>query len=156
VRHVARISMMPLPREAIRPTSVRTIKAAPKSELLPATKPAVNQQPILKNRLRLGSWANVRRRLCPPPSIDIIGLFQAAGTVPTSPAEPFLDGRELNLSAGRRISGRLSEIFPQSPPIRLGSPAAQPPSTAGGHPTPTRSLAAFVVGLGADCAAAVS
>jgi hypothetical protein len=72
-----------------------------------------------------------------------------------SPAEPFLDGRELNLSAGRRIGGRLSEIFPQPPETGPGSPAAQPPSTAGGHPTPTRSLAAFVVGLGADCAAAV-
>src|SRR5262249_22284938 len=47
VRHIAIISRTPLPREAIRPTSVRTSKATPKSELLPATEPAVNKQPML-------------------------------------------------------------------------------------------------------------
>jgi hypothetical protein len=56
-----------------------------------------------------------------------------------SPAEPFFGQRELNFSAGRRIGGRLSEIFPQLPPKPSRSPAAQKkknPShqAAGGHP----------------------
>jgi hypothetical protein len=52
-----------------------------------------------------------------------------------SPAEPFFGQRELNFSAGRRIGGRLSEIFPQPPetvqvPRRHSHPAppgATPP-----------------------------
>jgi hypothetical protein len=56
-----------------------------------------------------------------------------------SPAETFFGQRELNFSAGRRIGGRLSEIFPQIPPKPSRSPAAQKkknPShqAAGGHP----------------------
>ena len=58
-----------------------------------------------------------------------------------SPAEPFFGQRELNFSAGRRIGGRLSEIFPQLPPKPSRSPAAQkkkkqPPIPPGrrGHP----------------------
>ena len=39
-----------------------------------------------------------------------------------SPAETFFGQRELNFSAGRRIGGRLSEIFPQIPPETVQVP----------------------------------
>jgi hypothetical protein len=77
VRHVAIISRTPLPREAIRPTSVRTIKAAPKSELLPATKPAVNQQPMLNTMLTMSIAASQATR--PPFIREALQLAKSGG-----------------------------------------------------------------------------
>jgi hypothetical protein len=68
-----------------------------------------------------------------------------------SPAEPFFGQRELNFSAGRRIGGRLSEIFPQLPPKPSRSPAAQkkkkqPPIPPGRRGPPLRGRSALACG----------
>jgi hypothetical protein len=77
LRNVAIISRTPLPREAIRPTSVRTIKAAPKSELLPATKPTVNQQPILNTMLTMSIVAS--QATTPPFICEALQLAGSGG-----------------------------------------------------------------------------
>jgi hypothetical protein len=77
VRHIAIISMTPLPREAVRPTSVRTSKATPKSELLPATKPAVNQQPMLNTMLTMSIAAS--QATTPPFICEALQLAGSGG-----------------------------------------------------------------------------
>jgi hypothetical protein len=76
LRNIAIISRTPLPRKAIRPTSFRRSKAAPKSGLLPATKPAVNQQPIMSTMLTMSIAASQATR---PPFIREASQLAGSG-----------------------------------------------------------------------------